>query len=184
MRKLNVAASARADIQRILRTSSETFGAGAQARYRALIEQALRDLMANPERAGADRREELPSRLRLYHLRHSRGRTRKPPRQASHFILFRYDEKQVFVLRVLHEAMDIAAHSGSADEMPQRESTAIDDIKYDEKTGQMRVTFTTGRIYVYLDVPMEEYEAFDAAESRGRHFNAHIRDRYEYREVR
>ncbi|MGQ0531423.1 MAG: KTSC domain-containing protein [Caulobacteraceae bacterium] len=68
--------------------------------------------------------------------------------------------------------------------MPHRESEAIEDISYDETRQRMRITFTTGRIYDYLDVPIDEYEAFYAAESSGRYFNAQIRDRYEHREAR
>lgn len=68
--------------------------------------------------------------------------------------------------------------------MPHNESSAIDDISYDEDARQMRVTFTTGRIYIYLGVSIEVYEAFATADSLGRHFNAHIRDQYEHYEVR
>ena len=64
-----------------------------------------------------------------------------------------------------------------------RSSEAVEDISYDETSQRMRVTFTTGRVYDYLDVPIEEYEAFAAAESLGRYFNANIRDKYEYSEV-
>lgn len=184
MRKLDVAAAARGDIQRILQNSQEVFGDRARKRYRSLIEQSLRDLVEDPERGGTAGREELATELRLYHIRHSRARVAIPPKQASHLILFRYNAKCVFVLRVLHEAMDVLAHTEAGEDMPQRESTAISDIEYDEASRQMRVTFTTGRIYIYIDVPLEEYDAFVSADSRGRHFNLHIRDRHEHRELR
>jgi hypothetical protein len=64
-----------------------------------------------------------------------------------------------------------------------RESEIIDDIAYDEDTRELRVDLKTGRSYIYLDVPIEEYEAFDTAESLGQYYNANIRMRYEYREV-
>lgn len=38
--------------------------------------------------------------------------------------------------------------------------------------------FTTGRRYVYSDVPPDAAAAFRAAFSKGRHFNARIRGRY------
>ena len=63
-------------------------------------------------------------------------------------------------------------------------SEAIDDISYDEDAKEMRVVFKTGRVYVYFDVPLEAYEAFASAESLGRHFNAHVRDAYDWSEVR
>ncbi len=68
--------------------------------------------------------------------------------------------------------------------MPHRESEAIEDISYDEARRRMRVTFRSGRVYDYLDVPPGEYQAFYDADSWGRHFNANIRNRYEYLEVR
>ena len=43
--------------------------------------------------------------------------------------------------------------------------------------------FTTGRRYLYHDVPPEEADRFRAAFSKGRHFNAHIRDHYDFTEV-
>ena len=41
----------------------------------------------------------------------------------------------------------------------------------------------TGRRYLYSDVPPEEVDAMRAAFSKGRYFNAHIRDRYNCREL-
>jgi hypothetical protein len=48
----------------------------------------------------------------------------------------------------------------------------------------LRITFVSGRIYVYEDVPIDAFEALMSASSRGAHFNKHIRGAYEYREVR
>jgi hypothetical protein len=64
-----------------------------------------------------------------------------------------------------------------------RDSEAIDNIQYNDERKRMRVIFKTGRVYDYLDVPAGEYQAFRDAESWGKHFNAHIRNRYEHREV-
>ena len=41
----------------------------------------------------------------------------------------------------------------------------------------------TGRRYVYCDVPEEEAHSMRAAFAKGRYFNAHIRDRYRFREL-
>ena len=38
--------------------------------------------------------------------------------------------------------------------------------------------FTTGRRYLYADVPQEAVEEFRAAFSKGVHFNRYIRDPY------
>ncbi|PSJ38421.1 KTSC domain-containing protein [Allosphingosinicella deserti] len=59
-------------------------------------------------------------------------------------------------------------------------STIIRRFDYREDSGELDVLFTTGRRYVYRDVPPEAAAAFRAAFAKGRHFNAHIRGRYAY----
>ena len=48
---------------------------------------------------------------------------------------------------------------------------------------ELEILFTTGRRYVYSDVPEAEVEQLRAASSKGAHFNRHIRDHYPYREI-
>lgn len=62
-------------------------------------------------------------------------------------------------------------------------STVIRRHLYDADERKLAIEFTTGRRYVYHDVPPEEYERFRAAFSKGRYFNAHIRDGYDYTEM-
>lgn len=62
-------------------------------------------------------------------------------------------------------------------------STVIRAALYDPDRRVLDITFTTGRRYLYHDVPPDAAEAFRAAFSKGRHFNARIRDRYECTEV-
>ncbi len=62
-------------------------------------------------------------------------------------------------------------------------STAIRNFAYDTATGELWVTFTSGRRYVYNDVAPEVVHEFQQADSRGAFFNHEIRDRYPYREV-
>jgi hypothetical protein len=62
-------------------------------------------------------------------------------------------------------------------------STAIRDIEYDDGDQCLTVTFVTGRVYVYFDVPTDVAAAFQAARPKGTFFNACIRDRYRYREI-
>ena len=59
-------------------------------------------------------------------------------------------------------------------------STVIRAISYRE--GRLDIMFTTGRRYVYEQVPPEVAEAFRTARIKGRHFNAHIRGRYSFTE--
>ena len=43
--------------------------------------------------------------------------------------------------------------------------------------------FTTGRRYLYHQVPADAAEAFCAARIKGRHFNSRIRGRYSFTEL-
>ena len=62
-------------------------------------------------------------------------------------------------------------------------STVIKRFGYDEARQELLVTFTTGRRYLYSNVPPEAVDRFRAAFAKGRHFNAHIRARYPCREL-
>jgi hypothetical protein len=57
-------------------------------------------------------------------------------------------------------------------------STIIRSFDYRADRRELDVLFTTGRRYVYRQVPPEAAAAFRAAFSKGRHFNARIRGRY------
>lgn len=59
-------------------------------------------------------------------------------------------------------------------------SSVIRRHSYDFEREELAITFTTGREYVYFRVPPAAYAEFRAAFSKGRHFNAHIRDRYDF----
>lgn len=48
---------------------------------------------------------------------------------------------------------------------------------------RLAITFHTGRVYHYFLVPPAVYAALQAAESPGRYFNTHIRNRYPTVEV-
>jgi hypothetical protein len=62
-------------------------------------------------------------------------------------------------------------------------STIIRRFDYRSDARELEVLFTTGRRYVYCGVPPEAVEAFRAAFSKGRHFNARIRGHYPYNEL-
>ena len=61
-------------------------------------------------------------------------------------------------------------------------SSVIRRFAYDPEREELDVLFTTGRRHLYHRVPQAEADAFRAAFSKGRHFNAHIRDAYDYTE--
>ena len=62
-------------------------------------------------------------------------------------------------------------------------STVIRRFDYRVDTRELEIEFVTGRRYLYSDVPPEEIDAMRAAFSKGRYFNAHIRDSYPFREL-
>lgn len=62
-------------------------------------------------------------------------------------------------------------------------SSVIRRFVYDHSESALWVEFTTGRRYVYSDVPTEVAEAFRGAFAKGVYFNTRIRDRFPHREV-
>jgi lysyl-tRNA synthetase class 2 len=62
-------------------------------------------------------------------------------------------------------------------------STVIQTIDYRADVAELEILFTTGRRYVFHDVPPEAAEAFRAARIKGRHFNSRIRGRYRFTEA-
>lgn len=62
-------------------------------------------------------------------------------------------------------------------------SSVIRAFAYSVEARTLDILFTTGRRYRYHDVPPEAAEALRAAFSKGRHFNARIRDHYRFTEL-
>jgi lysyl-tRNA synthetase class 2 len=60
------------------------------------------------------------------------------------------------------------------------DSTAIHSIDYDGARAKLFVRFASGERYVYVGVPGEVHRSFLDADSKGRFFQAEIRDRYPY----
>jgi hypothetical protein len=62
-------------------------------------------------------------------------------------------------------------------------SSVIRRFVYDETEHNLWIEFTTGRRYVYSQVPHEVAEALRGAFSKGIYFNARIRDHFPFRDV-
>ena len=62
-------------------------------------------------------------------------------------------------------------------------STVIRCFDYRPEAHELDILFTTGRRYVYHDVPPEAADALRAAFAKGVHFNRRIRGRYRFTEV-
>jgi hypothetical protein len=65
----------------------------------------------------------------------------------------------------------------------QVDSTSIAWIGYDSRRHELEIEFReSGDVYLYSDVPVEEYESFLSAESKGNYLNRVFKPR-EYRYV-
>jgi hypothetical protein len=62
-------------------------------------------------------------------------------------------------------------------------SSVISSFTYEPERQRLVVTFVTGRVYEYADVPPEVARNFRASFSKGVFFNEHIRDGFRYREI-
>ena len=60
------------------------------------------------------------------------------------------------------------------------DSSTLHDVTYDSERRHLVLTFTSGIVYEYSDVPATVARDLLQAESKGRYFNAHIRDQYRF----
>lgn len=67
--------------------------------------------------------------------------------------------------------------------MIEVDSSAIHAIDYDRQSGVLTVQFTSRETYAYEAVPPHVFDELRTAESVGRYFSEHIRDRYRYRRL-
>lgn len=59
-------------------------------------------------------------------------------------------------------------------------SSVIKSVAYDKYVNVLEITFKSGKVYDYLDVPPSEHLALLFAQSPGRHFSRNIREKYDY----
>ena len=62
--------------------------------------------------------------------------------------------------------------------MPDVSSSVIRHVDYDRDSRRLFLTFTSGRVYRYDDLPASVFEALLNAPSQGEFFNAEIKYRY------
>lgn len=65
--------------------------------------------------------------------------------------------------------------------MPRVSSSAIAWVGYDSRARTLVVGFKQGRAYDYLGVPRHVYRGLLAAPSKGRFYNARVKDVYPFR---
>jgi hypothetical protein len=63
-------------------------------------------------------------------------------------------------------------------------SNVISSFTYEPGRRRLVVTFVTGRVYEYADVPAEAAANFRASFSKGVFFNEHIRSNFRCREIK
>lgn len=63
-------------------------------------------------------------------------------------------------------------------------SSMMRSAGYDETHAVLEIEFVTGHVYRYHAVPQREWRGLMEARSKGRYFDAHIRDKYPASRVR
>lgn len=118
---IRIQPAARRDIEEALRWSLDNFGERALRRYQRLIAEALKEIAANPQLIPSYEMSGLQPGIRLYHLRHSRRRAiveGESVREPRHFVAYLTVNKEVVVVRLLHDSMEIARHLEGEHESP------------------------------------------------------------------
>ena len=62
-------------------------------------------------------------------------------------------------------------------------STVIASISYNAGAATLSITFVSGLVYDYKNVPAEIYKRLKAARSKGTFFNEHIKGRYAFEKM-
>jgi toxin ParE1/3/4 len=102
--RIRLGAEAERDFSFILEWTKQTFGERQTGIYRSTLLDALASLADGPEVLGSVDRSEIFQGLRTLHVARNR-------RRGRHFIMYRAGVGNVIeVLRILHDAMDLARH--------------------------------------------------------------------------
>jgi len=62
-------------------------------------------------------------------------------------------------------------------------STVIASMKYDHETQTLSVTYVSGSVYNYRNVPREEYELMKTSGAKGIYLNKNIKGKYRFEKV-
>lgn len=63
-------------------------------------------------------------------------------------------------------------------------STVIANIMYDAVTANLRITFVSGMIYEYKNVPQEVYNALKTSGAKGIYLNRNIKGKYKFEKIK
>lgn len=71
---------------------------------------------------------------------------------------------------------DIVKNFGDQEHINMVDSTAIDNVKYNKKTGEATITFrNSDKGYVFPDVPQDVIDGMKGQPSKGRYYHNHIK---------
>jgi hypothetical protein len=73
------------------------------------------------------------------------------------------------------------APQADATHVEQAESDDPGSVSYDEGSRRLVITFRSGSVYEYTDVPHDVYVGISAAPAKGVYFNTYVKDRYPFR---
>lgn len=62
-------------------------------------------------------------------------------------------------------------------------STVIRSLEYDPATAVLTITFVTGSVYEYYDVPQEIYDQFKGYREKGVFYNKHFKNNYLFKKI-
>ena len=57
-------------------------------------------------------------------------------------------------------------------------------MKYNEAASTLRITYTSGNVYDYKDVPPDVFEEMKVAGSKGTFLNYRIKGKYRYKRIK
>ena len=104
MWKVRLTGAAKSDFKRILGYTVKTFGNSQASTYQVTLLEALAALEQGPMAPGSISRENFFPRARVLHVARN-------GRRGRHFIVYRESKNAVIeVIRILHDAMDLARH--------------------------------------------------------------------------
>jgi hypothetical protein len=63
------------------------------------------------------------------------------------------------------------------------DSSSLTSVGYDAGSETLEVEFRNGGVYRYLEVPEDEWQSLQSAESKGSYLNTHIKPRHPYRKL-
>jgi len=63
-------------------------------------------------------------------------------------------------------------------------SSVVADISYNQRTATLRITYVSGAIYDYKNVPDSVYTEMTTSSSKGTYLNTQIKDKYAFKKVK